>query len=914
MKRVVVCFLVVIMLMLIITPCEVSQVCAQSQTIYINEIMATNAQTIRDGDLEDKDEGINGGAYSDWIEIYNSSEQAIDLTGYTLADSSATWVFPQCTIQARGYMLVWASDKNKVAKDGQLHANFKLSASGEEVILKAPNGDIVDSVKFESLLEDQSYGRKLDGNPEFKVFTKSTPLGDNTKGTMLVKGPIFSKSGGFYSEAFDLEITSEDSEAKVYYTTDGSDPLPGASGTLQYTGSIKIKSRAGDANVLSMVQNISTDTWNPWKAPKGEVFKGTTLKAVAIKDDGSKSKVLTHTYFVDPEMKTRYTLPVISLVTDFDNLFDPVVGIYTENSLKTGEEWERPAHVEFFESSGNLGFSQNVGLRIHGGYSRKYPQKSFRIYADGQYGDLGEIKYEIFPGLTKNGNGKKMKSFERLILRDAGNDWTSAYMRDEMMQSLVSHINILDTQAQRPAILFLNGEYWGVYYIRERYDKEYLEDHYNLDDDKVAIMEPKQISPAQQLSFDIQQGTSEDVGAYTNEVINYLKENSISQSSTYEYIKTKIDIDNYIAYNVAEIFFGNTDWPGNNVVIWRYKTDDGKYNPDAAYGQDGRWRWMLKDTDFGFGLYNKSVNHDTLKYAVGDSVEGTGNPEGSTFLLKTLLQNDEFRNKFINCFADQLNTSFVSERVLEVINEFEAILTPEMLEHTNRWPYLKVTSSNMRDTTWSKNVKVVKDYAVNRPSNIVQFIKNKFGSNGVTGTATITLNTDTAKGYVKINTIDIKASTPSVKNPSSWSGVYFTGIPVTITAVAEEGYVFDHWEGVTGNSETVTFNHLDNINITAVFRKDGTPALTPTPTATPPTPTPTASDSPQDVILGDVNSDGFFNSLDFGLLRMYLLGMNDKNEINISAGDVDANGALNAIDFAYFRQRLIGIINKFPAE
>lgn len=472
-----------------------------------------------------------------------------------------------------------------------------------------------------------------------------------------------------------------------------------------------------------------------------------------------------------------------------------------------------------------------------------------------------------------------------------------------MMQSLVSHINKLDTQAQRPAILFLNGEYWGVYYIRERYDKEYLEDHYKLDDDKVAMLEPKQ-------EISVQRGTPEDADAYTNEVINYLKSNTITQASTYEYIKTKIDIDNYIIYNVAEIFFGNTDWPGNNVAIWRYKTDDGQYHPEAPYGQDGRWRWMLKDTDFGFGLYNKSVTHDTLSYAAGDRLEGTGNPEWSTFLFKTLLQNTEFRNQFINCFSDQLNTSFVSERVLEVINNFEAVLSPEMLEHTDRWQYIKMTAANSRETTWSQNVQVIKDYAKNRPSNIIQFINNKFTNNGVTGTANITLNTDPTKGYVKINTIDIKASTPGVKEPGAWTGVYFTGIPVTITAMAEEGYVFDHWEGVTGNSDTVTFNHSGNINITAVFEKDT--AVTPTPPVV--TPTPTASGLPEDDVLGDVNKDGYFNSIDFGLVRMYLLGMKKENEINVSAGDVDVNGALNAIDFAYIRQRLLGIINKFPAE
>lgn len=907
-------FLAVIMLLLIMTPTEVLVVSAEgSQKIFINEIMASNSQTVRDGDVEDEDEGDKGGAYSDWIEIYNAETQPIDLTGYSLSDSSATWTLPQCTIEAKGYLIIWASDKGKVAKDGQLHTNFKLSASGEDVVLKMPNGTIVDSVTFASLSDDQSYGRKTDGASEFELFTKSTPLDENANGIVLVKDPVFSKVGGFYTGEFDLLITTDISAAKIYYTTDGSDPLPESSGTIQYSNGIKIRSRAGEENVLSMIQNISSDTSNPWKAPKGEVFKCTTVKAVVMKEDGTKSNIITHSYFVDPNMETRYTLPIISVVTDYDNLFDPVTGIYTkENSEKTGDEWEKPAHIEFFESDGNLGLSQNVGVRIHGGYSRKYPQKSFRIYADGEYGDSGEFKYEIFPGLTKNGNGKNLKSFERLIIRDAGNDWAFGYMRDEMMQSLVSHINGLDTQAYRPAILFLNGEYWGVYYIRERYDKEYLEDHYNLDDNKVAIIVPKQISFGAQQTIEVQEGTSEDADAYTNDVINYLKSNSITQESTYEYIKTKIDIDNYINYNVAEIFFGNTDWPGNNVAIWKYKTDGGKYQPEAPYGQDGRWRWLLKDTDFGFGLYNKAVTHDTLKYAAGDRVEGAGNPEWSTFLFKTLLQNTEFRNQFINCFADQLNTSFVSERVLQIINEFESTLSPEIVEHTDRWQYLKMTAVTTRDTTWNQNVQVIKDYAKNRPSNVIQFIKNKFSTNGVNGTANITLNADSSKGYVKINTIDINSSTPSVKDPSKWTGMYFTGIPVTVTAIPKDGYVFDHWEGIIGSSNKVTFTHTGESIITAVFKQDT--ATTPTPTHAI-TPTPTATSSfPGDTVLGDVSEDGYFNSIDFGLVRMYLLGLKKEDEINKSAGDVDANGALNAIDFAYLRQRLLGIINKFPAE
>jgi len=922
------------------------------QSIFINEIMAANSQTIRDGDVEDPDKGDKGGAYSDWIELYNPSSQAINLTGYTLSDSEATWTFPQGTIGANGYLLIWASDKDKVARDGQFHTNFKLSSSGENVELRAPNGTVVDSVTYSNLADDQSFGRMTDGSSEYKLFTKSTPSSANSNGTILLREPVFSKEGGLYTQAFDLQITSEESQANIYYTTDCSDPIPGASGTFQYNSSIRIQSRAGEQNVLSMVQDVSADYQNPWKAPNGEVFKCTTLKAVVINNDGVRSNVVTHSYFVDNGIKSRYTLPIVSVVTEYDNLFDPSTGIYTStNCEKSGEEWERPAHIEFFENDGELGFSQNIGLRLHGGYTRKYPQKSFRVYADGENGDKGEFKYEIFPDLTKKGNGKKLKSFERLILRNAGNDWAFGYMRDAMSQSLVSHIKGLETQASRPVILFLDGEYWGVYYIRERYDKEYLSSHYKLDDDKVVITD---IASAKNFGggfggfgggdVGTEESKSEDLIKYENEVINYLKSNSITQQSTYEYIKTKIDIENYINYYVAEIFFDNTDWPGNNMAVWRYNTDDGQYHPEAPYGQDGRWRWLLKDTDFGFGLYGKPSTHDTLQYATGDVMEGWSNSEETTYLFRTLLQNEEFRNKFINCFADQLNTSFVSERVINIISEFESVLSPEVLEHTNRWQYLKLTATEAQDntnqaspvnsenpvvpgnnewnaggdfgwdfggdwggndddssTTWSQDVQHMKDFAKERPANIKQYILNKFSSNGVNGTANITLKTDSTKGYVRINTIDINSNTPSVSNSSQWTGSYFTGIPVTVSAIPQEGYVFDHWEGVTGSSDTVTFTHTGDISITAVFRQG---------TATPvPTPTPTNS-----FVYGDANNDGNFNSIDFGLVRMYLLGMKEVDEINISAADVDASGAVNAIDFAYMRQRLLAIINKFPAE
>jgi hypothetical protein len=833
MKKRLSCLLTAAMLLSLVPQAGPTVEAETGQALFINEVMAANTDTLRDGDTDDPIYGGQGGAYSDWIEIYNSGTEPIDLTDYTISDSSASWKFPKGTVPAKSYLLIWASDKNKIAKDGQLHTNFKLSASGESITLKKPDGTIIDTVTTTALSDNQSYGRKSDGSSEWTIFSKSTPNKANiySSSTEAVKEPLISHKGGFYSEAFDLKLTTDQAGVNIYFTMDGSDPVPGAEGTYLYQNGILIKSRVGDPNILSMISNISNDQWSKWQEPKGEVFKCSTVKAVSIRDDGSKSKIITHTYFVDPNMKSRYNLPVISLVTDRSNLFDNTKGLYVnENFENKGDKWERPVHIEFFEKDGTLALSQYSGMRINGGYSRKIPQKSFRLYADHGYDDTDKYKYEVFPGLKKKATGKKLDSFKRLILRNAGNDvgWTGVMFRDAMMQSLVSHLS-LDTQAYRPSVVFLDGEFWGIYNIRERYDNEYLASHYNIDKSKAVILDVWDYPS-------INEGQSGDDKAYTDDVINYLKANSITEQSTYDYIKTKMDVKNFIEYNVAEIFFGNYDWPGNNVSIWRYKTDDGKYHPEAPYGQDGRWRWILRDTDFGFGLYQKSVTFDTLSFATADvPAEGDlayANQPWAVFLLKTLLKNTEFRNDFINCFADQINTSFDPKRVNQRIDECKAAIETAMPEQSKRWRVIDMASSYPGGLTWDSNLKDIKSYADNRPSNVREHIVNKFKNNGVSGTSEIKLNTDATAGFVRINSIDIKTTTPGITNPANWSGIYFKGVPVTLKAFPSAGYKFDHWEGVTdvtSATDTITFTPTGNMNITAVFKPDN---ITPTPSPT----------------------------------------------------------------------------------
>jgi len=278
-----------------------------------------------------------------------------------------------------------------------------------------------------------------------------------------------------------------------------------------------------------------------------------------------------------------------------------------------------------------------------------------------------------------------------------------------------------------------------------------------------------------------------------------------------------MDIENYIDYNIAHIFSGNIDWPGNNVCIWRYRTNDGLYDREAPYGQDGRWRWFLKDVDYGFGLYGSSVSRNTLNFASSEKQESYANPEWATFLLRTLLKNTDFRNEFINRFADRINTTFEPTRVLNVLNGVAASMEPEIKENYDRWQKISYDF-------WRILVEEIRTYAKERPANVRQHIASQFAGSGVTGIASVKLNADPAKGYIRINSIDIKTTTPGVKKQDEWTGMYFKGVPVTVKAIPEVGYIFDHWEGIPeelSNLDTITFNPSGDVSITAVFKSVG---------------------------------------------------------------------------------------------
>jgi hypothetical protein len=623
-----------------------------------------------------------------------------------------------------------------------------------------------------------------------------------------LRAPQFSQPAGFYEASFLLELSTDEPDARIYYTLDGAEPTQSSH---VYSKPILIASRAGEANGYSAIESIAAD----WHKPKNEVTKATVVRAKVIgNNQKSNSATITHTYFTGADLMGRYNLPVVSLVTDPKNFFDAETGIYvlgkpyadqadadiTEderqlfaNFSQHGRAWERPISIELLEDGGQTGFAQNGGVRIHGGGSRRYPQKTLRFYARSEY-DLQEFfDYPLFTGPKDNIETQPVSVYKTFLLRNSGQDWMKSMFRDAFVQSLVSNTR-LDTQADRPVVAFLNGEYWGIYNLQERYDEFYLTNHYGIDPEQAVILRQNGV---------LFRGNPDDENQYSA-LLSFIRKNSLSDQKNYGYIQTQMDVENYIDYLIAEIYAGNDDWPDNNIFLWRMKTD--QYEPDAPYGQDGRWRWMLFDLDFGFGLKG---GDDDYKL---DTIEVAKQPGWSGFLFRSLLENEQFKSEFINRFADQLNTSYTPERVVSILDQTQEVLRPEMDEFIQRWE-----AGNYSVDEWKKEVEVMRTFALKRPEAMRQHIVDQFG---LEGTALLTVKTDPEMGYVKVNSVGITPETTGVVNPAEWSGVYFKGVPVTISAVPKPGFKFSGWEGTNQEGMEINLKLENDLTLSPVFIED----------------------------------------------------------------------------------------------
>ncbi len=509
--------------------------------------------------------------------------------------------------------------------------------------------------------------------------------------------PQCSAKGGFYKEAFAISLYSLYPNDTIYYTLDGTQP---SLASPIYTKPLLISNRSTEANELSVIPSSPR-----WKPPIGSVFKGTVLRAI-VSANHKKSAELVHTFFIDERGVNRYTVPVIALTVNPEDLFGYKNGIYIpgrnyedkdyyirknipldlpwwlypSNYLKRGDNSERSVHVEFYEPGGSLGFETDAGIRINGNATRGFSQKSLRVCFNEKYGAFA-LNYKLFPEYS-------ITKFNSIILRNSGNDWNKTMFRDAFMQSLMASTR-LDIQQNRASVVFINGEYWGIHNIRERYDEYYIANKYKLPVDSISMLESLGKLTA---------GAKEDERAFA-ELLHYAEKNDISKNENYSYIASKMDIESFTDFIIANVYFCNSDWPNNNVRLWRYqaKGDAGNYS-----SVDGRWRWMLYDTDWGFG-------YNALSLPTMDLL-GKATKTGSVgILFNSLLKNKDFVNAFLQRFQYHLNTTFYTPNVLHKIDQFQSTLDPEIKEHIDRW---RVINSYAE---WSSNIDVMRDFARKRP-------------------------------------------------------------------------------------------------------------------------------------------------------------------------------------------------------
>lgn len=772
--------------------------------LYINEFVASNTAGYED----------QTGSPEDWIEIFNNTAGAVDLAGYYITDNLSnltkyrlTLSTGQLVIQPGQFLIIWASG---FTVRGNNHVSWGLSASGEAIALVAPNGStILDSFTFPAQRPNVSMGRSTDGGNSWVYFATPTPLASNNASVSysgFLTPPVFSAAAGFYESNFNLTITPAQPGSTIIYTTDGSEPdeanttgstyqykngypqppndlpsnypfLTDQYQTHVYASAIPITDVSSNPNKFS-TRGTSFNINPNWYIPQVNIRKAFTVRAKATAPGQLSSEILTRTYFVGQKSINWYTLPVVVLTTSPRFLYDYQLGIYTAGvdfdnwrvanptqgtdghttANWTRDELEYPAHFELFDpSTANIIKSTALGFRIHGGWTRSNPQKSLKIYFKSAYGS-DNLDYAIFPENPE-------KKFKRLLLRNSGNDNWLSNMRDMTTQHVIRKLKI-DNQDAKPAILFLNGEYWGLHNLREAYDKHYLELVYGIKEAELELLEDNAL-------------VVEGNNIHFLNMRNFIETQDMSSEVHYQTVKTMMDVENFVDYHLTEIFMGNSDWPHKNIKFFRKAT--AAYTPSASPGQDGRWRWLLYDVDRSFG-YNDS---QTVNMLVKASETDPSYPWAST-ILKRLLLNASFKEYFVTRYEDLLNTVFTTGNLMKSITYYENILSPEIAQFAQRW-------LGTSTTIWADEVNKMKNYAVSRPTLTREQLRNKFS---FTAPKSIIVNvSDPNHGFVGLNTIVLKEGEPGIsENPYPWEGQYHSEYHVILRANPKAGFSFSHWE------------------------------------------------------------------------------------------------------------------------
>ena len=674
----------------------------ETSGIVINEFLASSHTSLVDPDFSQ---------YADWIELYNPASAAVSLNGLYLTDDLShpqKWQIPNGTIiQSKGYLLFWAD-----GEDHGVHTNFKLDKGGEAIGLFGQNGLPVDSIDYGSQITDISYGRDSTNPSNWLYYSLPTPGAANTTDGFEKKTrsdpPVFSLASGFYSGSKTVSLFSH-AGATIRYTTDGSIP---SDQSAEYESPVSINSN-------------------------------TVLKARVFQSDRLPSQVLTRSFFINEPT----TLPVISLSTDPQNLWSDATGIYNDHNIDSRRNWERPAHIEFFESANHFGFERDADIRLFGRTALYIPEKSLSFFLS------DPVDYPLF-----GSNG--VQTFYSFVLRSSSDDWHRTMFRDAFIQTMARRNLTIDTQDYRPAILFINGEYWGIHNIREKYNEDYLKVHHGADPDNIDLLF---IDVRPQGGVEVLAGDREQYDA----LLNFMQNNNLASQANYEQVATMMDIDNFIDYTIVEAFTGNTSW-AHNIRMWRPRTPAGK------------WQWLMFDMDRGFRTRDFNGFEDMRQLQP---------------IFESLLQNQNFRDRLVLRFSEYLNDGFRADRVVPILDSLQTDIEEEITRHCERWRGECNNSvcgiGSFGD--WQTYVNEMRSIVQNRPDIVRQQMIRFFNFSGM---ESLSLQiTPSGFGQVQLGEKTVISQ--------DYTGMFFQSTSVGLIARANNGYRFMGWQGNTSGNTVI---------------------------------------------------------------------------------------------------------------
>ena len=675
-------------------------------SIHINEIMVRNSSFHYNEDYN----------FVGWAELYNSGNDTVDVSNYFFSDSESDIYKWQnrannIKIPPKGFTIFYFDEEDKTN-----HANFKLDSDGGTLILSDQGGHVVDKVTYPKPFRNASYGRVQDGGDKLSHFVTPTLKGSNNNAktaTGQTAAPEFSISGGFYTSSQTVKIYAEDGGAKIYYTTDGKEPTINS---MQYSSPIQINTT-------------------------------TPLRAIAVVNGEVASDITTTTYFIGIN-NIPTSIKVVSLVTDRDYVYSDSLGALVvgrngktvpsncgvmDKTANYMNDWDRPCNFELYDENKENMANQEVKISAFGACSRTKSIKSVAVKAGKAVGN-NKFDCAIF-------REKPALKWKGLVLRNSGNDFGRMLFRDGYIQTVAASGMDLDHQAYEPTVVFMNGEYYAMLGMRERTNKDFVYSNYGLKEEDFCI--------------DVTSKTGNSPCDDFQQVKNIAS--NASSADAFNKIDEIIDVDEFLNYMMTEIYIFNKDWADNNNKAWKRN-------------ENGKWRWILYDTEYSTSLYEENMTGNGF----------TSNANKLTYLTQ-LMKNPEMSRRLMTKFVVHAGTTFGAENTAYILDSMINILNKEADYFRNF-----LAQKNIKETslTWRDESMKVRNFLVARQNVVFDHVSSalNYGS-----PVPLRIYSDIPGSSYTLNGLELI-------NKSDFRSKYFSGTQISVKANAPVGYKFKKWE------------------------------------------------------------------------------------------------------------------------